>query len=146
LTEPVVLPFWVLLVGVALAAWAAVDKLLLPALRWFVRGRANRVLEEVSTRLRIGVRPFQRTRRQVLIHRLLGDPKVLAAAESFAAEHKLPLAQVQARIEGYAREIVPAFNAYMYFRISNWIARKLSRGLYRVRSRACRGTRRSCSS
>ena len=133
MSEPVVLPFWLLLVVLALAAWAAVDKLLLPAMRWFVRGRVNRVLEEVSTRLRISVRPFQRTRRQVLVHRLLGDPKVLAAAESFAAEHKLPLAQVQARIEGYAREIVPAFNAWMYFRISNWIARKLSRGLYRVR-------------
>ena len=133
MSEPVVLPFWLMLVIGALAAWAAYDKLLLPALRWFVRGRVNRVLEEVSSRLRIGVRPFQRTRRQVLIHRLVGDPKVLAAAESFAAERKLPLAQVQATIEHYAREIVPAFNAYMYFRISNWIARKVSRGLYRVR-------------
>ena len=133
MSEPVVLPFWLMLVIGVLAAWAAYDKLLLPALRWFVRGRVNRVLEEVSSRLRIGVRPFQRTRRQVLIHRLVGDPKVLAAAESFAAERKLPLAQVQATIEHYAREIVPAFNAYMYFRISNWIARKVSRGLYRVR-------------
>lgn len=133
MNAPVVLPLWLLLVVAALAAWAACDKLLLPALRWFVRGRVNRVLEEVSSRLRIGVRPFQRTRRQVLIHRLLGDPKVMAAAESFAAERKLPLPAVLATIEGYAREIVPAFNAYMYFRISNWIGRKVSRGLYRVR-------------
>jgi glycerol-3-phosphate O-acyltransferase len=133
MNDPVVLPLWLLLVVLALAAWAAYDKLLLPALRWFVRGRINRVLEEVSSRLRIGVRPFQRTRRQVLIHRLLGDPKVLAAAESFAAERKLPLPAVLAQIEHYAREIVPAFNAYMVFRISNWLGRKVSRGLYRVR-------------
>ncbi len=133
MNEPVVLPLWLLLLVLAGAAWTAYDKLLLPALRWFVRGRINRVLEEVSSRLRIGVRPFQRTRRQVLIHRLLGDPKVMAAAESFAAEKKLPLPAVLATIEHYAREIVPAFNAYMVFRISNWLGRKVSRGLYRVR-------------
>ena len=133
MNEPVVLPFWLAFVVVALAAWLVVEKLLLPALRRFGRGRINRVLEEASSRLRISVRPFQRTRRQVLIHRLLGDPKVMAAAESYAAEKKLPLPAVLATIEGYAREIVPAFNAYMVFRISNWLARKVSRGLYRVR-------------
>ena len=133
MNETVALPLWLAVVVLALATWAAVDKLLMPALRRFVRGRANVVLEEVSSRLRISVRPFQRTRRQVLIHRLLGDPKVMAAAESFAAEKKLALPAVLNTIEHYAREIVPAFNAYMYFRISHWIGRKLSRGLYRVR-------------
>ena len=133
MNAPVTLPLWLLLVVLSLAAWAVVDKLLMPALRRFVRSRVNVVLEEVSSRLRISVRPFQRTRRQVLIHRLLGDPKVLAAAESFAAENKLALPVVLSRIEHYAREIVPAFNAYVYFRISNWVGRKLSQGLYRVR-------------
>jgi glycerol-3-phosphate O-acyltransferase len=116
-----------------LAAWAAYDKLLVPALRWFVAGRANMVLEEVSTRLRIGVRPFQRTRRQVLIHRLLGDPKVQAAVEQYASQHNVPVEQALVRVESYAREIVPAFNAYLYFRIGYWIGRKIAQGLYRVR-------------
>jgi len=108
-------------------------RLLLPALRWFFAGRSNVVLEEVSSRLRIGVRPFQRTRRQVLIHRLLGDPKVQAAVEAHAAEHKLPVPAVLDRVERYAREIVPAFNAWAYFRVGNWVGRKVSKGLYRVR-------------
>ena len=129
----VTLPLWLAVLGGLLAAWAAFDKLLVPALRWFVAGRANVVLEEVSTRLRIGVRPFQRTRRQVLIHRLLGDPKVQAAAEQYAAEKKIPLPAVLQTVEGYAREIVPAFNAYLYFRIGYWIGRKVAQGLYRVR-------------
>jgi len=126
-------PLWLAVFGGALAAWAAYDKLLLPALRWFVAGRANVVLEEVSTRLRISVRPFQRTRRQVLIHRLVGDPKVQAAAEQFARQHKVPVAAALMAVERYAREIVPAFNAYLYFRVGNWLGRKLSQGLYRVR-------------
>ncbi len=36
-------------------------------------------------------------------------------------------------MERYAREIVPAFNAYLYFRIGYWIGRKVAQGLYRVR-------------
>jgi len=129
----VTVPLWLAIAGGVLAAWAAYDKLLMPALRWFVAGRANVVLEEVSTRLRIGVRPFQRTRRQVLIHRLVGDPKVQAAAENFARERKIPVAAALEAVEKYAREIVPAFNAYLYFRIGYWIGRRVAQGLYRVR-------------
>jgi glycerol-3-phosphate O-acyltransferase len=120
-------------VGGALAAWAAYDKLLVPALRWFIAGRANRVLEEVQSRLRIGVRPFQRTRRQVLIHRLLGDPRVQAAAEQFARDQGVPVPLALSIVERYAREIVPAFNAWLYFRVGYWIGRKVAQGLYRVR-------------
>jgi glycerol-3-phosphate O-acyltransferase len=133
MTSAVLLPFWLFLVLAALAGWAAYDKLLMPALRWFMAGRTNVVLEEVSTRLRISVRPFQRTRRQILIHRLLGDPKVQTAVEQYAAQHKVPLPVVLATVERYAREIVPAFNAYLYFRIGYWIGRKIAQGLYRVR-------------
>src|SRR5512132_1273368 len=129
----VTIPFWLTVVGGVLAAWAAYDKLLLPALRWFMAGRTNVVLEEVSTRLRIGVRPFQRTRRQILIHRLLGDPKVQAAVEQHAAQNKVPLPIVLATVERYAREIVPAFNAYLYFRIGYWLGRTIARTLSRVR-------------
>lgn len=126
-------PLWLAVFAGALAVWATYDKLLMPALRWFLAGRTNVVLEEVSTRLRISVRPFQRTRRQILIHRLLVDPKVQAAVEQYAARNKVPLPVVLATVERYAREIVPAFNAYLYFRIGNWIGRKISQGLYHVR-------------
>ena len=40
---------------------------------------------------------------------------------------------MQARIRRYAREIVPAFNAYVYFRLGYWLARNIARSLYRVR-------------
>ena len=133
MNAPVALPLWLLLVILALAAWTAYNKLLMPALRWFVASRANAVLEEVSSHLRIGVRPFQRTRRQVLVHRLLDDPKVQAAMEQAAAQNRIPLPVAMATARRYALEIVPAFNAYVYFRIGYWIGRKISRGLYRVR-------------
>jgi len=129
----VAVPLWIALPLGLLAAWAITDKLLLPAIRWFVAGQANRVIDELGERLRIGIRPFQRTRRQILIHRLLGEPRVLEAAEQHAAATGTALPVVLKTVERYAREIVPAFNAYLYFRTGYWLGKKLAQGLYRVR-------------
>jgi len=133
MTESVALPLWLVLAAGLFALWALYEHLLIPALRWMLTHPANRVIEDVSTRLRIGIRPFQRTRRQALIHRLLTDPKVQEAAEQFSREHHQPLPRVLNRVETYAREIVPAFNAYLYFRTGYWLGRRLARLLYRVR-------------
>jgi len=127
------LPFWAAAVLLAFAAWALIEHLLLPALRWMVTQPANQVIDQLSERLRIGIRPFQRTRRQALIHRLLTDPKVQQAAERFSVQEKIPIGTALKRVETYAREIIPAFNAYLYFRIGYWIGRAISRLLYRVR-------------
>src|SRR3970282_932219 len=89
--------------------------------------------DEVGKRLRIGIRPFQRTRRQALIHRLMTDPKVQRAAEEYAREHQVSLVAAMHRVERYARETVPAFNAYLYFRIAYWLGKHLAQLLYRVR-------------
>ena len=85
MNESVSIPVWLALPAALLAAWAAYDKLVVPALRWMVTRPTNQVIDELSTRLRIGIRPFQRTRRQALIHRLTTDPKVLQTAERYAA-------------------------------------------------------------
>jgi glycerol-3-phosphate O-acyltransferase len=102
-------------------------------LRWLVMHPANQVIDEIGERLRIGIRPFQRTRRQALIHRLLTDPKVQSAAEAYAREHDVPVTAALRRVERYARETVPAFNAYLYFRVGYWLGKHLAQLLYRVR-------------
>jgi len=127
------LPLWIVVVLLLLAAWAALDRLLVPSVRWYLRRRVNRVIDELNTRLKIGIRPFQRTRRQVLIDRLLYDPAIVQAAEASARERQMPREVVLADIEHYAREIVPAFNAYFYFRLGTLISRRVARLLYRVR-------------
>src|SRR5258708_2761537 len=127
------LPLWAFATLGARAAWAAFDKLLVPALRWLASRPANQFMEELSTRLRIGIRPSQRTRRQALIPRLLTDPKVQRAAEDYASKNAIPLNGALRKIEYYAREIVPRFNAYLYFRVGYWIGRTVARALYRAR-------------
>jgi glycerol-3-phosphate O-acyltransferase len=126
-------PLWLLVLISVFAGLAALDRLLVPSVRWFVRRRVSRVLEEVGQRLRIQIEPFKLTKREVLIDRLIYDPGVMDAVESLAREEGVPRQVVMERVERYAHEIVPAFNAYFYFRVGYWIARNLARLLYRVR-------------
>lgn len=129
----ITLPLWLVVLGAVLAAWALLDRLLIPSVRWALRRRANRAIDELNTRLRLRIRPFKATRRQILIDRLLYDPDVLETVETYAGEEGIPRSVAMHRAERYAREIVPSFNAYAYFRIGTRLARRLSELLYRVR-------------
>ena len=133
MSEVVSVPFWLAAVAAALAVWALYEHALMPLLRWMVMHPANQVIDDVGKHLRIGIRPFQRTRRQALIHRLLTDPKVQQAAEHYALQNKVSLIEALKRVDRYARETVPAFNAYLYFRIGYWIGKRVAQALYRVR-------------
>jgi glycerol-3-phosphate O-acyltransferase len=133
MTSSVEVSAWLLLLLAALAAWAAGEHIVLPALRWLIAHPAEQVIDELGERLRIAIRPFQRTRRQALIHRLITDPKVQQAVEEYARQNGVTVRVALARVERYAREIVPAFNAYLYFRIGYWLGKKIAQTLYRVR-------------
>ena len=131
--EPVAVPFWLLTLLIALAAWSILVLLLAPGMRWYLRRRLNRVIARVNSTLAMELPSFKLTRRQTLIDRLCNDPKVQAAAAEHAATSGEALAQVARRIDRYAREIVPSFNAYIYFRIGYSLSRAIARLLYRVR-------------
>lgn len=129
----ITLPVWLALALGVLAALGVYDRVMRPSWRWLLRSRANRVLDEVAGRLRIEVRPFQRTRRQTLIDVLVYDSKVQEAAAAQAAAQGMPRALATQKVREYAAEIVPAFNAYFYFRVGYWLARRAAQALYRVR-------------
>ncbi|HEX4960719.1 MAG TPA: 1-acyl-sn-glycerol-3-phosphate acyltransferase [Thermoanaerobaculia bacterium] len=133
MTRLVTLPLWVAVLLFLLAAWAALDRLLVPSVRWYLRRRVQRVIDELNTRLKLEIPPFHRTRRRVLIDRLAYDPKVVEAVDVQAREQGIPRAVLAGRVERFAREIVPAFNAYFYFRIGYWLSKRVARFLYRVR-------------
>ena len=133
MTASVAVPLWLFLILCLLAAWAAGVLLLAPGMRWFFRRRINAVIQELNTRLKIELPSFKLTRREVLIDRLFHDPALQAAAEAQAKEGGEPLLEVRRRIDRYGREIVPSFNAYLYFRVGYWLAKSTARALYRVR-------------
>lgn len=133
MTGSITISFWFFLLLLFLALMAVLDRFLIPGTRWFLRRRINRVINEIGARLSIEIRPFQLTKRQVLIDRLAYDPKVLDTIQSYAREKDMPREFVQKRVIAFAKEIVPSFNAYFYFRIGYWIAKKVAGLLYRVR-------------
>ncbi len=133
MSATITIPVWLFAVLVLVAAVALVSRVLLPGARFVLRRRVNRVIEDVNTRLHIELRPFQLTRRQVLIDRLTHDPQLMELVAAEAQVRDVPRAALQAQVKRYAREIVPAFNAYLYFRLGYWFARGLARRLYRVR-------------
>lgn len=127
------LPVWLVVLLALLSLALLLDRVLIPSVRWYLRRRINRVIDEVNTRLDIQVRPFQQTRRQILVDQLSHDEKVESAVRDYAREHDMPREVAQAKANAYAREVVPAFNAYVYFRVGYWIARRVARLIYRVR-------------
>ncbi len=131
--EPVTVPLWLFVAMVIFALWSLLDRLLIPSGRWFVRRRLNRLIDRVNQKLAVEIKPFQLTKRQVLIDRLVYDPQVVAAANDHARATNVPREVAMVEVRRYAREIVPTFNAYIYFRVGYSIARAVARFLYRVR-------------
>lgn len=129
----VTLPLWFVVIAAIFGLAGLIDRLLVPSLRWALRRRANKAIDELNTRLKLHIQPFKLTKRQVLIDRLAYDPEVLAAVSAHAAETGEPQSVVMDRAKRYAREIIPAFSAYAYFKIGARLARRLSESLYRVR-------------
>jgi len=130
---PVTLPLWFVLLAALLAAIGLVDRILGPSLRWFLRRRVEQVIDRLNARLRLRIHPFKMTRRAVLVDRLSYDPRILEVVEAHMRETGAPREAVMRRVRRYAKEIVPSFNAYAYFRIGYSIARAAARALYRVR-------------
>ncbi len=131
--QTVAVPLWLLVMLAGLAGWAALVMLLVPGMRWFFRRRIRLVMRQIGGRLAVELPSFKLTRRQVLIDRLFHDPRVQAAAAEHAKATNERLGGVWRRIDHYAREIVPSFNAYIYYRVGYAVARAAARALYRVR-------------
>jgi len=98
-----------------------------------LRRRANTLIEEVNTRLALRIPSFKLTDRTVLIDRLTFHPRVIELVEEQSLEQNIPRQALMKQVGTYAREIVPAFNALLYFKVAYWLARRLVHALYRVR-------------
>ena len=133
MTSTVELPVWLFAVILALAVLAVVDDVFMPGLRWYLRRRVNSAIAEVNARFGLELPTFQLTTRRVLIDRLVYDPEVMETVAAAAQERGEERESLMAEVSQIAREMVPAFNAYFYFKPGFHCARRLLRGFYRVR-------------
>ena len=106
---------------------------LFPSVRWYLRRRLNRTVDKLNSRLQIKIRPLQQSKRQLLIDQLMFDQEIIAMIEEQALRDNIPRNVLQQKVKNYAREIVPSFNAYIYYQMFYWLAKKVSRFIYKVR-------------
>jgi len=133
MTATVELPLWLVVLVLVLAAIAALDRILAPSVRWFFRRRMERAVARLNERLERPISPFKLAQRHDMILRLAYDPQVMQAVADHAAETGVPPTVAMQQARAYAKEIVPAFSATMYFGFAVQVARWLTRKFYRVR-------------
>jgi glycerol-3-phosphate O-acyltransferase len=133
MTQTVEMPLWLLLLMLGLAAIAALDKVMIPSVRWFFRRRLEKAVARLNKRLERPIQPFKLARRYDMIQRLIYDPQVSMAVAAHAKEMGVPENVAFEEARSYAREIVPSFSASAYFGFAIRAARFLSNALFRVR-------------
>lgn len=133
MNQTVMLPLWAVTAGGLLVAWAVYSLLLVPGVRWFFRRRANLLIGELNDRLDLRIPPIALTRRKVLVDRLVYDPRVIQEVDDYCETEGVPRDVAVSRVRHYAGEVVPAFNAYVYFRFGSWLSKRITELLYRVR-------------
>lgn len=133
MSQPVTLPLWLLVLILAFAGVTFASHFLFPSVRWFFRRRMERVVARLNARLERPIQPFKLMRRHDMIMRLIHDPDVMEAVVEEASNTGVPEQVVLERARRYAREIVPAFSASIYFGIATRAARFIARMFYHVR-------------
>ncbi len=78
----IMLPLWQFILLALFSLLLILDRILIPSVRWYLRRRVNRVINEINTRLEIQIRPFQLTRRQQLIDQLVTGRPVEGTARA----------------------------------------------------------------
>jgi hypothetical protein len=116
MSTTVAVPLWLAVLIAVLAGLALLDLLLVPSARWFLRSRANKVLDEVGSRLKIQIRPFQQSSRRALIDRLVYDDKVQQATRQFAATQRMP-----GEVAMHIARCAPRKLAYYANSIAHWL-------------------------
>lgn len=131
--QSISLPLWLVILGSVFALIAFFSHFLFPSVRWFFRGSTNKMIDKVNERLPFKIPGLALTKRAVLIDRLVYDPYVMQAAKEHNEISGEPMDVTMEKVERYAKEVVPAFNAKVYFQFANWLSKKILQLLYRVR-------------
>lgn len=127
-------PLWLFLPLALMAAWGLLVLVLVPGMRWYFLRRGNEALQEFKTRANTRSPDLSQARRKIFIDRLMHDSKVREAITTAACrEHGQDQSAMERRAAEFAREIVPSFSPYLYFRLGYRLARRVATFLYRVR-------------
>jgi glycerol-3-phosphate O-acyltransferase len=72
--DTIELPIWFVVIAAVFAAIAALERALIPSVRWYFRRRMQRVVNRLNARLDRPIEPFKLARRHDMVQRLLYHP------------------------------------------------------------------------
>ncbi len=127
--ETVTLANWQFILLLLLAAYAIWRLLFLPLLQRLIYRRSQSTERLLDEELEFGLPSYAMANRQLWVDRIISDPQVIDAIEK-AGEKSGSKENAMSEAKLFATQIVPSFNALLYFRIGNWIARKWLRLFY----------------
>jgi glycerol-3-phosphate O-acyltransferase len=133
MTAQISLPLWLVLLLSFLAFWTIAHKILLPILRKSLRKREKKAVIQINERFDLNLPPFKLTKHRVIIDRLLHDEKLRQDVQEYCRENEQGEEEAFNKVRFYAREIIPNFNAYLYFKMGNLLSKLVVRLLYRIR-------------
>jgi len=133
MTQTIQMPLWLLILILGFALFAALERIMIPSVRWYFRHRLEKAVARLNQNLERPIQPFKLARRYDMIQRLIYDPQVSQAIADHARATGIPERVVFTEAKSYAQEIVPSFSASAYFGIAIRLARFISMALYRVR-------------
>lgn len=117
--------------GGVLAVVAALVVIVVLMARWWKRWATREALR-MHRRFGERIDRFKFADRATVIATLVKDAQVEAAVRAHAAEHGIGEDAVRARVLGYASEIVPKFNLFLYYHVGLAIADMLLKLFFRI--------------
>ncbi len=127
--KTVTLANWQFFLLLMLAAYALFQIVVLPLMQRLIYTRSQTAERLLNEELKFGLPSFALANRQLWIDRIVSDPDVKETLEKTAGPSQTRDESL-AEARKYAAEIVPNFNALLYFRMFYWLARKILRLFY----------------
>jgi len=129
MSESITLANWQFFLLLALAAYAVAKLLVLPLLQRLIYYRSQSTERVLDEELEFGLPSYAMANRQLWVDRIVSDPQVKQAIGN-AAQTSGSKEKTLNEAKKLAAEIVPTFNALLYFHIGYWVARKYLRLYY----------------
>lgn len=119
--------FWLLTL---LAFYGVTQLLLLPLLQKLIYRRSRKREHTLSEELQFGLSSYALANRELWLDRVIGDSEVQQAINEWAEYKQQSIIDTRHEARSYADEIVPRFNALLYFKFGYWMARSFLRLFY----------------
>lgn len=133
MSELMEIKFWQFLALLLLAGYGLLQLVILPLIQRYVYRRFQATERILDEELKFGLPTYALANRRLWIDRLLTDPQVRGVIKEVTEEGEIAAHLVLKKARDYADEIVPSFNALIYFRIAHWLAKYFLRLLYWVK-------------